>query len=97
MFGEPLHAVGPISAAVHQDFDGVPKLGNGGAPGGLAGQHFQDGKLEGHFHVSGLAGTAVSARSVNCRSTVRLDLTLDSRANRGRCDLGDGELPITLP
>jgi hypothetical protein len=56
VLSQPLHAIRPVLAAVHQDFDGVPYFGDGGSPGGLAGQHFQDGQLEGHFHVSGLAG-----------------------------------------
>lgn len=49
---QPLHAIGPIFAAVHQDFDGMPYFGNRGPPGGLAGQHFQDGQLERHSPVS---------------------------------------------
>ncbi|OKO69940.1 hypothetical protein AC628_32190 [Bradyrhizobium sp. NAS96.2] len=70
MLSQALHAIGPVLAAVHQDFDGVPDFGNRGASGGLAGQHFQDGQLEGHFHVSGLA-LEVSARSVNRPSKFR--------------------------
>ncbi|OYU62658.1 MAG: hypothetical protein CFE30_08930 [Bradyrhizobium sp. PARBB1] len=71
MLSQALHAIGPVFAAVHEDFDGVPDFGNGGTPGGLAGQHFQDGQLEGHFHVSGLA-EIVSARPVNSRSNFDL-------------------------
>jgi len=49
----------------------LPQVGNGGSPGGLAGQHFQDGQLEGHFHVSGLAGHGVWKKLINRQSRVR--------------------------
>ncbi|ODM79612.1 hypothetical protein A6X20_24230 [Bradyrhizobium elkanii] len=49
MFGQSLHAISPVFTAVHQYFDRMPNFGNGGPPGGLAGQHFQDGQLEGQL------------------------------------------------
>ncbi|MGY3573131.1 hypothetical protein ACVMB1_000335 [Bradyrhizobium sp. USDA 4504] len=49
MFGQPLHAIGPVAAAVHQDLHGASDFGNRGPPGGLTGQHFQDGQLERHL------------------------------------------------
>jgi hypothetical protein len=84
MFGKPLHAIGPVPAAVHQDFDGVPHFGNGGSPGGLAGQHFQDGQLEGHFHVSGLAGRVVWMRLINRQSKTRGAKRLAMKADDDR-------------
>ncbi|QOZ24003.1 hypothetical protein XH93_10685 [Bradyrhizobium sp. CCBAU 51753] len=49
MCGQPLHAIGPVMAAVHQDLHGASDFGNGSPPARLAGQHFQDGQLEGHL------------------------------------------------
>ncbi|PDT73954.1 hypothetical protein CO675_27595 [Bradyrhizobium sp. C9] len=49
MFGQPLHAIGPVTAAVHQDLHGASDFGNGSPPARLAGQYFQDGQLEGHL------------------------------------------------
>lgn len=49
MLGQSLHAISPVFPAVHQYLDRVPNFGNGGPSGGLAGQHFQDGQLEGQL------------------------------------------------
>ncbi len=46
LFGQPLHAIDLVTASVHQDLHGPSDFGNRSPPG-LAGQHFQDGQLEG--------------------------------------------------
>ncbi|MET4291218.1 hypothetical protein ABIB06_002567 [Bradyrhizobium sp. LB8.2] len=51
MFGQPLHAIGLILAAVHQNFVRSPDLG-GSLPAGSPASAFQDGQLEGNFQIS---------------------------------------------
>lgn len=67
VFGQPLHAIGPVMAAVHQDLHGASDFGNGSPPARLAGQYFQDGQLEGHLACLRWAVCAVPLQWINVR------------------------------